>query len=68
MRDQRAGEGRSVATLWGEMIADAERGEVVVVANRFGVDVAVMVSLEKFKELTGIDLATHPDGDAGIEH
>lgn len=49
-------EGRSVASMWGDMLAEASRGEVVVCADRFGNDVAVMVSLEKFHELTGIDL------------
>lgn len=58
----RAGEGRSVASMWGDMLAEAERGEVVVCADRFGNDVAVMVSLDKFRELTGIDLR---EGDAG---
>lgn len=50
-------EGRSVASLWGDMIADCERGEVVGVANKFGETVAVMVSVGKFHELTGIDLS-----------
>lgn len=56
-RDIRAGEGRSIASLWGDMIAEAERGEVVGVANRHGETVAVMVSVGKFYELTGIDLS-----------
>lgn len=57
-------EGRSVASMWGDMIADAQRGEVVVVADRFGNDVAVMVSLEMFQTMTGVDLTT-PEPDAG---
>lgn len=58
-------EGRSVASMWGDMLAEAERGEVVVCADRFGNDVAVMVSLEKFRELTGIDLGADDDGAGG---
>lgn len=44
-------EGKSVATLWGEMIAIAEKGEVVAISNKFGDDVAVMMSLEKYNHL-----------------
>lgn len=49
-------DGRSVATMWGEMVMAAQLGEVVGVEDRHGNMVAVMVSVEKFEELTGIDL------------
>lgn len=44
-------EGQSVASMWGEMVAAAERGEVVTVANKFGADVAVMMSKEEYERL-----------------
>lgn len=56
MTTRGSGEGRSVASLWGDMVAECERGEIVTVANKWGDDVAVMLSLDKFLELTGIDL------------
>lgn len=66
-RDIRAGEGRSVASMWGDMVAECQRGEVVGVGDRWGNTVAVMVSVEKFYELTGIDLSDDQHlGDAGL--
>jgi hypothetical protein len=65
-RVSKSGEGRSIASLWGDMVAEAQRGEVVAVTDKWGNDVAVMVSLEKFEELTGIDLRqTDDDSGAG---
>lgn len=55
-------EGVSIATMWGDMVTAAQAGEVVAVDDRFGNTVAVMLSVEKFEELTGIDLLA---GDAG---
>lgn len=52
-----------MASMWGDMLAEAARGEVVAVADRHGNDVAVMVSLEKFYELTGIDLRADDEDD-----
>lgn len=42
----------SVATQWARMVADAERGEVVAIANKHGKDVAVMISMERWHQLT----------------
>lgn len=44
-------EGQSVASMWGEMVAAAERGEVVTVANKFGEDVAVMMSTATYEDM-----------------
>ena len=43
--------GKSVATLWGEMVAAAERGEVCEIANRHGEIVAVMVGIGEWEGL-----------------
>ena len=44
-------EGKSVATLWAEMVQAAEGGEVVAIANRHGDDVAVMVGIREWEEI-----------------
>lgn len=49
-------EGVSVATMWGDMVTAAQAGEIVAVDNKFGETVAVMLSVQRFQELTGIDL------------
>lgn len=43
--------GKSVASMWAEMVRDAERGEVISIANKHGKDVAVMMSLDHYKAL-----------------
>ena len=58
-------EGVSVATMWGDMVTAAQAGEIVAVDNKFGETVAVMLSVETFKELTGIDLLAEQLPDAG---
>lgn len=48
--------------MWGDMVTAAQQGEVVAVDDKWGNTVAVMVSVEKFEELTGIDLRAEQDG------
>ncbi len=50
-RDRRRGEGESIATMWGRLLTEVEGGEVVSIANKFGVDVAVMVSQGHWEDL-----------------
>lgn len=50
-RDRRRGEGESIATMWARMISEVEAGEVVAITNKFGKEVAVMISKEKFDAL-----------------
>jgi hypothetical protein len=52
-------EGKSVATMWGEMVSAAERGEVVAIQNKFGDDVAVMMGMKEYQRL--IEAATGPE-------
>lgn len=42
---------KSVAVIWGEMVADAVNGEVVAIADKFGKDVAIMISLEGWRQM-----------------
>ena len=44
-------EGKSVATMWGEMVAAAEAGEVCEIANKHGEVVAVMVGIGEWEAL-----------------
>lgn len=44
-------EGRSVATMWAEMVKAAEGGEVVGIANKHGDDVAVMLSTDHYETI-----------------
>ena len=48
--------------MWGDMVTAAQAGEVVAVDDKWGNTVAVMVSVEKFEELTGIDLLAGNEG------
>jgi hypothetical protein len=59
----RNNEGQSVASMWGNMVTLAAAGEIVAVDNKFGETVAVMLSVEKFEELTGIDLLADARGN-----
>jgi len=43
--------GKSVATMWGEMVAAAEQGEVCEIANKHGEVVAVMVGKGEWESL-----------------
>lgn len=43
--------GKSVATMWGEMVAAAEQGEVCEIANKHGQVVAVMVGIGEWEGL-----------------
>lgn len=59
-------EGVSVATMWADMVTMAQQGEIVGVDDKWGNTVAVMLSVEKFEELTGVDLLAdqrEPDAD-----
>lgn len=48
-------QGQSVATYWGMVLAAAARGEDVELADKHGKVVAVMISLERYQELTAHD-------------
>lgn len=51
--------GQSVASFWGECLAAAARGEEIELANKHGVVVAMMVSVERYEELVSL-LPEHP--------
>ncbi len=44
-------EGRSVATMWAEMVQAAVNGEVVGITDKWGNDVAVMVNITAWEDL-----------------
>ena len=47
----RNGEGESVATMWARLVAEAERGEIVAIDNKWGEPVAVMMSAEHYRKM-----------------
>lgn len=48
-------QGQSVANYWGTVLAAAARGEDVELADKHGNVVAMMISVQRYQELTADD-------------
>lgn len=48
---ERRGEGESVATMWGRMLAEVQDGPPIVLEDKFGNEIAVMMSKDHYDAL-----------------